>query len=481
MKEKIKVRILKYWHESLLFHYLVFFLFFILLFNFKIAALICALCFLTVRLRFLNKNILHIISLVAWLFVPFFWQIENKINFLSGYSFVTIVFLRVCTISIICTIAYFLMSLNSKKVVITYLCINSLMFYIFYSNIIDKVLIVQIGQYFLSTYKYFILPISFLIFYQEKSIQTNSWFLKLQKIPLMLPAWNIRPVLPIGYAQDLDMYDNKIDNDSYVNSLKSSTRLIFFSILTLVIIAIIKFIIYQQKEIYYFQLKIVNKFNFPEFLYIQDIAKGYEQALLINQSVLKKWLSIILGFIYIYADRIFMLNVYVIMARFSGYNLVSSFNEPWKAKSIGQFYGRILYYYNQVLMVIFVSPLKQLLHFIPNKIYRFYLSLILGITIGGFYFHFFVRDFERTFEASFYDTVFKYMPTLLYFFSISIVIVWSQYISHKSLEKYLVIKNQFLKVIFYLVVWSLIYNIFVATFHARTTFDKYILYFLGLF
>lgn len=467
--------------QKILFHALVFFLFFTLMFDFKIAFFVTLGCLLVSKLRFFNIKILSFVSFATWLFIPFFWQIERNINFLSSCDFGTILLYRLMILGLISLTAYLLMLFKFKYQELCFLLFSAVLFYIFYSEGSAESKITQLGRYFLGAYKYFILPIAFLIFYQKKSLTNDTWIMKIKKIPLILPAWNIRAVLPIGYAHELDLYDEALDKEKYVNSLKSSSRLIILSLATLVLIGFIKFIIYQQKEMAYFQFKLINYFSAPEYLHIQDVAKGYDDAILINKTPVTKWISLILGFICIYAERIFVLNVSVIIARFMGYDLPSSFNEPWKAKTISQFYGRFLYYYNQVLMILFVYPLRQVLYFIKDKVDRFYLSLVLGITIGGFYFHFFVRDFERIFYDGFWRTLIAYLPTLCYFLSIGLVIVWSQFISHKSLEKYFTIKNHFIKIVMYLFIWSFVYNMYVATFHAHTSLEKYLIYLKGLF
>lgn len=463
---------------EILFHYLFLFLFISTIYGKTIGTIIAISVSAIGILRIKKYNLLWIISLLAWLFIPFLWQYENHIkNILSEAPYFIYAF-RFCVVLLIYSIAMLLISKNSYKTLFIYLISNICLYAVFYSFSSEENLFVLLGRYFLNVYKYFIVPISYGIFY--KPVEKYSFFKKLKKISLFLPAWNLRPVLPISYASDLDQYDHQINTAELKKSLQSASRLTIITLACFVILIFIRFFFYQNQFFYYYNLSIKNEYPQWSFVKIAELSAGYEAAFEVNKTFYQKGLSIILSFVNMYAQIVLMLNISVILARACGYQIKSTFNQPWLATSISQFYGKILYYYNHALMNLFVIPINESLQFIKHKLIRFYISLFLGILIGGFYFHLFVRDFERIFRTNFIDTLYSYLPTLFYFSAISFIVTISYLPFFNFWPKAYIHLPRWVKIIFYFFVWCLVYNLYVATHHAKASFTQYLDYILGL-
>lgn len=111
----------------------------------------------------------------------------------------------------------------------------------------------------------------------------------------------------------------------------------------------------------------------------------------------------------------------VAIARMMGFHLPKAVDRPYRSVGFTDFFGRILYYYNQVLLKgIFPFFRHSVPHAVPQR-YRLSLVIFLTVWLGGFFFHF-LRDLPRVMGArSVLEFLLSYLSVMPYYFLLGIV------------------------------------------------------------
>lgn len=323
---------------------------------------------------------------------------------------------------------------------------------------------------FLTAYKFFVFPLCFLIF---ADASVGRRIERLKEIFLMLPFWSVATVTPVTFGSDRKRFEEVLQNPFDVDHLRAASRLAIYMLLTLGGLVLVHFLVLGSPEFTHFNSKFQNPFT--DHLNIPTLDRGFSSAAADSDSVVSRWAAVVLTFVLAYAHLTIFMNSIVICARLAGIPMPSNFNQPWKAKSFGEFYGRILYYYGRILTQIFQPVFKYTTQSIRNRLLRARLALFLALFVGGFYLHF-IRDFKKVFRESFLETFLYYLPTAFYFGTIAFVIVATS--GFLKFARWRI--PQSIRVIAQLIVWSLVYSIYMATFHVRTDIETYSNYMRGL-
>lgn len=141
------------------------------------------------------------------------------------------------------------------------------------------------------------------------------------------------------------------------------------------------------------------------------------------------------------------------LARLCGINLPDYINEPWKSQSFADFFSRIMYYYNIVIVNHFFYPaLEFLRRFNLSKRKRIFIGLNWALIFGGFISHF-LKDswkiYKFGFIKAFVLTSSLALPAVTV---LSLAVSLSLYFQKKTSEK----KTNIFKMIFYFFLYSLI-------------------------
>lgn len=137
-------------------------------------------------------------------------------------------------------------------------------------------------------------------------------------------------------------------------------------------------------------------------------------------SVLTFGLSHIIGIFLVHGQMI------VAIAHLCGYRLTDYSDEPWKATSFANFFGRLMYYYNYIILTYFYFPALQLTkRWNLSREARIVLCLPFSIFVGGFLYHF-MRDSYRPFQYGVAETVDFYIRNLMpYMLYLSVTLTFS--------------------------------------------------------
>jgi hypothetical protein len=212
-------------------------------------------------------------------------------------------------------------------------------------------------------------------------------------------------------------------------------------------------------------------------LNLGSMEQGFAQAAIVQQHAWERWVALISFFLQGYLRIAFNLGFAVAIARLAGFELPANFNYPWRARSFVNFFGRLLFYYNQVLMQIFYPLVKSLLFPIKNKRFKIGAALFLSISFGGFLFHLGSDSaLPDLFQSS--EDFFSYARSFLYFSLVALLITFSTLNRKKAASMGPIVHS--LKIALYLVTWSLVLSFSAATRHSDSSWSDMGSYLLGL-
>lgn len=141
------------------------------------------------------------------------------------------------------------------------------------------------------------------------------------------------------------------------------------------------------------------------------------------------------------------------MARLCGFNLPDYINSPWKSQSFADFFSRIMYYYNIIIVNHFFYPaLEFLRRFNLSRKQRVFIGINWALIFGGFISHF-LKDAWKIYKFGFLKALgFTSTLALPAIVALSVSVSLSLYFQKKTTEK----KTNIPRMVFYFFLYSLI-------------------------
>lgn len=143
----------------------------------------------------------------------------------------------------------------------------------------------------------------------------------------------------------------------------------------------------------------------------------------------------------------------VATGRLCGFNLPDYINDPWKSHSFADFFSRIMYYYNIVIVNLFFFPaLEFSRRFKLSKKARIFVSLNWALMFGGFVTRF-LKDVYKVYKFGFLEALRMNLTlAFAYTFVLSLAVSLSLYFETKKAER----KTNIARMFFYFFLYSLI-------------------------
>lgn len=417
------------------------------------------------------------LSLLSWLFLEKIWTPIDNLKLLLNLSLGELAFVKVVIMGIVFGLAFILQFLSTTKARLLIFFLVSLLFYIGFYDGAPNSTISTMAYSLGNALSFFLLPMCFVFGSNSELVSKTS---KLSKISLMLPVWNVsrnRSQAVIILFEKANSYFSELTPANVLKCQRTGRILILSTAAFEIFVRFIEYFVFYRN------------YNPPPFLAtwlpksvdfgIYNLNTHFKLAVVNQNPAYKNWISLLLNFIFTYSQVTIVFSKQIVIGRMMGISLESNFNEPWKAKGLTQFYGRILHYYNQILMKIFFPMAKDILFFIENRKVRHYLSLFFSVGIGGLVYHFF-RDFEIIFRSDFNYTVANYCRSIPYYFFIASIVVVSLYFKKQNFS--LISQNipTFLRIGIYLVVWSIVYSTYSGLFRASLSTESYFIFLRSL-
>lgn len=221
-------------------------------------------------------------------------------------------------------------------------------------------------------------------------------------------------------------------------------------------------------------------FDRVSFLNLDMFSQGFGLHSLSGQpNVLLRWIALVTLFLRSYLRMAHVLFMAAGIANAMGVRAAAPMNEPWKARSLSDFYGRLMPYYNYLLMQTFYIFFREKLGILRGKA-KIIVSLWLTIGLGGFLIHF-LRDYQGLIVAGFGEALTRYSSTLPYFCLISTFVSFSLVFqkSRKSAHE-VSVGRQVLGTLLNVFVWTVVYSTFLASKHFPSSLGGYFTHMKGL-
>ncbi|MBC7538065.1 MAG: hypothetical protein H7281_04545 [Bacteriovorax sp.] len=145
--------------------------------------------------------------------------------------------------------------------------------------------------------------------------------------------------------------------------------------------------------------------------------------------------------------------VVVGLARLCGFNFPDYINSPWKSQSFADFFSRIMYYYNIIIINHFFYPaLEFLRRFNLSRNKKVFIALNWALIFGGFFARF-LKDIWKVYKFGFVNAItLTSRLALPYMVVLSLAVTISLYFQKKNNEK----KTNIARMFFYFFLYSLI-------------------------
>lgn len=397
--------------------------------------------------------------LIAWSLLPTDWNLLSRI---SSNIFLGKIITMILFYSLLFAAIFFKRFLSPIKILVGYLFLISLLAW---SELPNNSFSTALFSILLGLHISIFYIAMALVFFKKRTFSATKAIL----ISAPFWSWSVR-YLPLFDIKNEDGF-LPLEREALLAQQKRGLKILFWGVCGKLVLDFLNWTLFASPS----ALQMINAL--PS-LQLVSFYKGFGEALTSHSGIWQKWVAVVGHFLTVYINIAFIYAVPVGIARLAGFDLPAMFDQPWKAKSMAQFYGRFIFYYNQVLMEFFYIPSKELVKKYFSGRTKIAVALFLSVCFGGFIFHF-IRDLPELIKLSFSQALLSYLKTLPYYFALGIFVGLS--IILRSGKEASGVLRQTLSVFSYLVIWSLIYSIFVASFHSQTSLKDYLSYLSGMF
>lgn len=293
-----------------------------------------------------------------------------------------------------------------------------------------------------------------------------------QQVALAVPFWNFllyQIPVPRGVL-DLKKHEAKNDQDLYESQL-SGIKLLFLAAFCTLLSEILVQIFFGHHSYVDFHLPSIP---------LLDIRSGLVKF---NQSNAGHLVKLVSVFLRVFTFILVLFPTYgvaVAIARLCGFKIFQFTYKPHKAKTFAQFAGRIIYYYNQILVTFFLAPISEKLRFVKNRKLRIFLSVFLAVSVGGVIFHF-LRDLRDIYGQHISGGLAQFIPGIPYFILFGLVAATSTIIEekHKKIKESKL--QKLIRVGIYFVIYTFLCTLVFSMRQEKVSWDEYLKLLSGIF
>gem|GEM_PF-4752145 len=189
-------------------------------------------------------------------------------------------------------------------------------------------------------------------------------------------------------------------------------------------------------------------------------------------AILALPIATLAGGFHIILCLVIMMNVFVACARMAGFDLLAATHQPYAATDFNNFMGRILYYYNQILLKIFFPLFRK---GVPKSIAvraRLSIGIFLTVCLGGWFFHY-IRDLSEGMSEGrtlFEFSKFYFVQAMPYYVLIGLASCASAVLHDKreSSGRW----SHILRLAWYFSLYSFIYSFYLLAWHERRSWSE---------
>lgn len=201
---------------------------------------------------------------------------------------------------------------------------------------------------------------------------------------LFFPFWTSKNV-PIPKGQ-LHMKEINAKPEQLQNTQRSGLRLLVW--------VTVLFLVHQITEHLVFnRMNNISTFLKIPTLNLSDIVTHHSLSVVSTNNLLwQNWLIVFCTASLYLIKYTIDYGIIVAIVRMTGYSAPRQVYRPLQSRSFAELLRRILYYYSELLLVMFILPIHRELRFLKSKNIRQFISITAGVTLGGICYHF-SRDF----------------------------------------------------------------------------------------
>lgn len=216
----------------------------------------------------------------------------------------------------------------------------------------------------------------------------------------------------------------------------------------------------------FFKLILVFYFSIWNYMMSGQFQVVLDDVSLVNElgiSILKSWqhqnalvlLLCLFSIAFSYLGSSFFVygRMVVSVARLCGFNLPDYINHPWRSRSFADFFSRIMYYYNIIVINFFFYPALEFCRKLNlSRRARVFVSLNWALIFGGFLARY-LKDIYKVYKFGFIKSMkMNVMFSLPYLVVLSLAVTLSLYFEKKKHAD----KTNVLRMLFYFFLYSLI-------------------------
>jgi hypothetical protein len=278
---------------------------------------------------------------------------------------------------------------------------------------------------------------NYIRFFDKLPASKKEFFATIQPFWFFLFETPENPIIPAD--------KNKAEQNLYLkDTLNILISSMIFKIMLTLFLTVACFILTRHWALIVNDGMLVNDILFPYFQNWREV-----HGLLLLLALFCMGISYLGSSFFIYG------RVVVSIARLCGFHLPDYINEPWKSKSFADFFSRLMYYYNVIIINNFFYPVLDFSRrFKMEKKLRIFLCLNWALIFGGFFSRF-LKDIGKVYEIGFFPALMRtaLMP-LPYLVLLSLAISFSYFNQNKKPAKV-----DLPRMIFYILVYSLIMSL----------------------
>lgn len=175
-----------------------------------------------------------------------------------------------------------------------------------------------------------------------------------------------------------------------------------------------------------------------------------------NESALTLLLTLFFSsFTYLFSSFFVFGQTIVAIARMCGFNLPEYIDKPWKSSSFADFFTRVMYYYNIIIINIFLYPTLDFIKgYFKNKKLAMLISLNWALIFGGLFARL-LKDINAIYKYGYWGALHRSLYTSLpYLVVLAMAVTASLYFSEKKSLKDP--PNRLFRMFFYIFIYGLI-------------------------
>lgn len=201
---------------------------------------------------------------------------------------------------------------------------------------------------------------------------------------LFFPFWTSKNV-PIPKGK-LHMREIDTKTDQLQTTQRSGLRLLIWVALLFIIHQMTEHLVFNRSN------NISALLGLPS-LHLSDIVTHHSLSVVSTSNLLwQNWLIVFCTASLYLIKYTIDYGIIVAIVRMTGYAAPRQVYRPLQSRSFAELLRRILYYYSELLLVMFILPINRELRFVKSKNVRQFISITTGVTFGGTCYHF-SRDF----------------------------------------------------------------------------------------